>query len=90
MKMFYCEITNRLSKSGEKLNRLVVETRDKTYTKWVKNEETNKWEEVEAGRGYETVREINVSQAGLDLWHSWSEEQKRTFLWQLKNPGVIC
>ncbi len=67
-------------RASEKLNRIVVATRERTYYKWVKNEETNKWEEVECGRGWEIVREINASEEGLALWNSWSPEEREVFL----------
>lgn len=67
-------------RAPEKLNRIVVETRERVYTKWVKNEETNKYEEVEAGRGWEIVREINASAEGLALWESWAPEARAYFL----------
>ena len=68
------------ARGSEKLNRIVVETRERIYTRWVKNEETNKYEEVEAGRGWEIVREINASAEGLALWEAWSPEERATFL----------
>lgn len=67
-------------RAPEKLNRIVVETRERIYTKWVKNEETNKYEEVEAGRGWEIVREINASAEGLALWESWTPDERAVFL----------
>jgi hypothetical protein len=67
-------------RAPEKLNRIVVETRERLYTKWVKNEETNKYEEVEAGRGWEIVREISASAEGLALWESWTPEERTIFL----------
>ena len=78
--MFVCQVTNRQSKREEKLNKLVVRTRDRIYTKWVKNEETRQWEEVEIGRGWEIVQELNVSQEGLDLWGTWTPEEREIFL----------
>lgn len=68
------------TRGSEKLNRIVVETRERIYTKRVKNEETGKWEDVEIGRGWEIVREINASQEGLDLWNSWTPEERAIFL----------
>jgi hypothetical protein len=65
---------------SEKLNKIVVATRERIYTKRVKNEETGKWEDVEIGRGWEIVREINASEEGLALWNSWSEEERAIFL----------
>lgn len=65
---------------SEKLNRIVVQTRERIYTKWVKNEETGKREEVEIGRGWEIVREINASDEGLALWNSWTPEERQYFV----------
>ena len=67
--MYRCAITKRMSRSGEKLNRLVVETRPKAYFGWVYNEEFDKWDWVQVGSGFETVKEINVSEAGLKIWN---------------------
>ena len=68
------------TRGSEKLHKIVVETRDRVYTRWVKNEETNKYEEVESGRGWEIVREINASDEGVALWESWSPEERAIFL----------
>lgn len=65
---FKCQITGKISKSGEKCNKIVTKKRDRVYTKWVANEETRQWEEVVAGHGWEVVKEINVSNEGLALW----------------------
>lgn len=70
-------------RGSEKLNRIVVATRERTYYKWVKNEETNKWEEVECGHGWEIVREINASEEGLELWNGWTPEEREEFLKRL-------
>ena len=78
--MYICQVTGRQSKPGQKLNKLVVKTRDRIYTRWVRNEDTREWEEIEIGRGWEIVREINASQEGLDLWNSWSPEERELFL----------
>jgi hypothetical protein len=67
-------------RGSEKLNRIVVKTRERIYTKRVKNEETNKWEEVEVSRGWEIVREINASEEGLALWNSWSDDERAAFV----------
>lgn len=68
------------TRGSEKLHRIVVETRERVYTRRVKNEETGKWEDVEIGRGWEIVREINASQEGFDLWNSWTPEERADFL----------
>jgi hypothetical protein len=80
--MFRCEITGKVSHPGEKLNKVIAITRPKTYTKWVRDEESHapKWIEVPAGTGFEPVRELSLSQEGLNLWESWNEEQKALFL----------
>ena len=70
-------------RGSEKLNRIVVATRERVYTRWVKNEETHKYEEVEAGRGWEIVREISASDEGLALWNGWSEDERAAFLKRL-------
>lgn len=65
--MFKCAVTGRMSRPGEKLNRIVIQTREKVYTQKV-------WEDgelvdIEIGRGYETVREINATDAGVELYN---------------------
>lgn len=67
--MFQCEVTGRLSKLGEKCHKIVVERRDRIYTKWVRDEETNKWVEVDSGRGWEIVKEISASEKGVEIWN---------------------
>lgn len=97
--MYICQVTGKFSRQGrpgpldkegyptqipgEKLNKIVVATRERVYTKWIKNEETHKYEEVEIGRGWEIVREINASDEGLALWNSWSPEERAIFLQHL-------
>ncbi len=77
-------ITNKKTQPGEPLNKTVVATRSKVYMKWVRDEETNRWQEVEAGRGQEIVRELSLSAEGLQLWNSWSEADKTLFLKQAR------
>lgn len=74
--MFKCDVTKKTSKSGEKLTKVVVQTRPKTY-KELKPSLTEDGKvirdnygnpvlvEVVVGQGFETVKEINVSQEGL-------------------------
>ena len=66
--MFICEITKKLSKSGEKSLRLTVEIRKRDYLQMVLNEETRTKEKVLIGSGFEIVKELTVSQAGYDAW----------------------
>ncbi len=78
--MYYCSVTGKLSQPGEKLNKIVVATRPKIYKKWVKDEETLRWQEVEAGTGYETVKEISATEEGVALYNSWTPEERQMFL----------
>jgi hypothetical protein len=80
--MFRCEITGKVSQPGEKLNKVIAITRPKTYTKWVRDEEshTPRWVEVPAGTGFEPVLELSLSQEGLNLWNSWTPEERALFL----------
>jgi hypothetical protein len=83
--MFYCEVTGLLSKPNEKPSKLVVEKRDRVYTRRVKNEETREWETIEVGRGWEIVKELNASAAGVQEWASMTPEQQADFLAALKS-----
>jgi len=78
--MYICQVTGSQSKAGEKLNKIVVQTREKSYTRWVRNEETNKWEEVFVAKGWEIVREIDASQEGVQQWNGWTPEERAIFL----------
>lgn len=77
--MYRCEITGKNSKLGEKLNKVIALTRPKTYTRWVKNEETRQYEEIPVGTGFEPVKELNLSREGLAMWESWSKEEQEAF-----------
>jgi hypothetical protein len=68
--MFKCAILGCMSKPGEKSNKLVLETREKVYFGPVLNEETGYYEEVEIGRGFEIVKEVNATDEGVRLWMS--------------------
>jgi hypothetical protein len=78
--MYICQITGKVSKAHEKLNKIVVETRPKNYTRWIKNEDTRLFEEKIVGQGFETVKELCVSLEGEALWNSWSAEERSDFL----------
>jgi hypothetical protein len=70
--MFRCQVTGKMSKRGEKCNKIVVKTREKTYTQKV-------WEEgelvdIEIGHGWEIVKEINASDEGLKLYEKMVED----------------
>jgi hypothetical protein len=75
--MYTCMITGKTSKRGEKLNHIVVATRQRIYTEKVWEE--GELVELEIGRGYEIVREINASNEGLAMWRAWSDDEKDNF-----------
>ena len=81
--MFVCQITNRVTKAKAKAHKVVVETRHKEYWERRRSEETKTWSDVMVGTGYETVRELTVSEEGLLLWESWSPEERKLFLIEL-------
>lgn len=78
--MFYCQITGKLSKPGEGARKILLAKRDRVYTRWVRNEETNKWEEVFVARGWEILKEIDVTQEGEALWNTWDNDQRWLFI----------
>ena len=78
--MYFCQITGKMSEQGEKLNKITVETRPKTYYRWVRDEDTNKWQEIETGHGFEIVKELNASEEGLQQWNDWTSEERAMFL----------
>lgn len=57
--MFYCQVTGKLSKPGDKCNKIVVERRERLY----------KRDGEVIARGWEVVREINATDEGLALWN---------------------
>jgi len=61
-----------MSRPGEKMNRIVVATRDKVYTQEVWEE--GELVEIEVGRGYETVKEIAATDEGLKLYNQMVED----------------
>lgn len=78
--MFKCSITGRSSRPNEKCQKLVVSRRPKSYTKFIQDEDTERWMEVTAGNGWEIVKEIDCTQSGMDLWNTWSETERTVFL----------
>lgn len=78
--MYICQVSGKLSQPGEKLNRIVVATREKVYFERRINEELRKYETVEVGRGTEVVKEINASDEGLADWKLMSTEEKQLLL----------
>ena len=73
--MYKCQVTGKNSKESEKLNKITVEVRTKSYEHW-DYEAEEKW----FSHGSEIVREINVSAEGLSLWTSWTKDQQDLFV----------
>lgn len=68
--MFKCAITGKFSKPGEKSNKIVLEQREQVYYGWFRNEETNRMEQHEVGRGWEIVKEVDATDEGLKVWQA--------------------
>lgn len=68
--MFRCEVTNKLSAPGEKINRIVVKKRPREYFEMRLNEETERYEEVRVGIGWEIEKEIIATDEGVRVWKS--------------------
>ena len=64
--MFRCAVTGKLTKPREPQIKIVVETRPKEYVNFKWDEETREKIRIES-RGFETVKEVSVSQEGYDL-----------------------
>jgi hypothetical protein len=78
--MFMCQVTGRMSKPGEKMNRITVAKRERTYSRKEKNEDTGRWEDVEIGHGWEIVRQIVATDEGVAEWDSMSDAQRKLHL----------
>lgn len=78
--MFRCEITGKLSKTGEKLHKVVVSTRQREYREWVYNEDTRRSEELVVGHGWEIVRELNASEEGEAAWNAMTPEDQSVWV----------
>lgn len=73
--MFKCQVTGKQSKLGEKLNKIVVQTRTREYKHWDRENE-EEW----FSHGTEIVREINASDEGRDIWNSLTPEEREEFV----------
>ncbi len=62
--MFRCAITGNVTKPGEPMTKVVVETRPTTYVNYKWDEEADEKVRIDS-KGFETVKEIAVSQEGL-------------------------
>lgn len=63
--MFVCPVTGKCSLPGEKPTQVVLERRERVYTRTQWDQETNEEVTIEIGRGWEIVRELFVSREGL-------------------------
>lgn len=52
--MYNCDICTQATKSGEKQNKVIIETREKTYYN------TDKYGKEKISKGWEIIKEINV------------------------------
>lgn len=68
--MFKCAITGRFSKPGDKVNRIVTKTRTKEYFEPRYNEDTDRYENIKVGVGWEIVEEVLATDEGLKVWNN--------------------
>lgn len=68
--MYKCAITGKFSKPGEKVNRIVTKTRPKDYYEQRYNEETDRYENILVGKGWEIVEEVFATDEGLKVWNN--------------------
>ena len=73
--MFKCQITGKTSKPLEKLNKVTVKTRAVEYRHWDREAE-----EVWFTRGTEIVKEVNATEEGVQLWQSFTAEEREEFV----------
>jgi hypothetical protein len=73
--MFYCQITKKMSQPGDKLHKVVVERRERVYTRTVVDKETRQEMVEEIGRGWEIVKEVNATEEGARLYAEWQNEK---------------
>lgn len=78
--MYICQVSGKLSELGEKLNKIVVASREKVYFERRLNEDLRKYETVEVGRGTEVVKEINASDEGVIRWNLMSSDERLALL----------
>jgi hypothetical protein len=78
--MFVCQISGKLSKPGEKVNKIIVKTRERFYTARFYNEDIGQVEDVQVGHGWEIVKEVNATAQGLKEWNEMTETQRSEHL----------
>ena len=78
--MFKCMMTNRMSKPGQKLRKVVVLTRPREYKNVSYNEETRRLEAAPSSFGSEIVREINCTEEGEAKWNAMNPEEQAAWV----------
>lgn len=67
--MFKCEVMGCMSKPGEKMHKIVVQKAAKDYYQMIRDEETRRMVRVHVGSGFEIVKEISATEAGVALFN---------------------
>lgn len=65
--MFRCYVTKKLSKLGEKPIKVVIEKRERIYTRRFRDDEGEIVEEL-VGKGWEIVKEVMMTKEGYDRY----------------------
>lgn len=73
--MYKCQVTGRYSRPGDKLNKIVVQTRTREYKHWDRENE-EEW----FSHGTEIVREINATDEGLRIWNELTPVEREEFV----------
>jgi len=73
--MYICQVTGKQSKPGEKLHKIVVQTRACEYKCWDRESE-EEW----FSQGWEIVKEINASEEGVAIWNDLTAEEREEFV----------
>lgn len=63
------------ARGSEKLNKIVIETRDVQYRHWDRENE-EEW----FSYGTEIVQEINASEEGLAIWNGMTDDERAAFV----------
>lgn len=82
--MFKCQVTGNLSEIGEKLNKIVTKSRERTYVRDERDPDTGRWSEVTEGVGWEIVEEIDASAEGVRIWNAMGDLERDELVSALK------
>jgi hypothetical protein len=78
--MYFCQITGKMSKVGEKLRKVVVATRQREYKNFFYNEESRRMEESQSSFGTEIVKELNASEDGEAFFLAMNDEDRAAWI----------